>query len=123
TAMQDLTGLDLTDAILKVAFYRYGPNCWFGPHRDDERKFVSHIIYCNPNWPTDAGGHLLINRTNNMDDVHSKVAPQAGTSVVVVRSDTSWHSIEPVSAQNGRCRRSLIAHFYKPGSDVNFYDR
>jgi hypothetical protein len=57
-----------------------------------------------------------------MDDVHTCVAPVAGTSVVVVRSDSSWHSVQPVYPGHGGHRRSLIAHFYRPGSDVDFYD-
>jgi hypothetical protein len=122
-AMQQLTGLDLSDAILKVAFYRYPPNAWFGPHRDDERKLISHIFYCNPEWPDGVGGRLLINGSNDMTDVHSTVTPLMGTSVAVVRSDASWHSIEPVSGEHDFTRKSFIAHFYKPGSEVDFYDR
>ena len=121
-AMQDMTGLDLGDAVLKIAFYRYGPSCWFGPHRDDEQKLVSHIIYFNAQWPDDAGGNLLINRSADMGDVHSRVRPVAGTSVAVVRSDSSWHSVQPVHPDRDYTRKSVIAHFYKPGSAVDFYD-
>jgi len=121
-AMQQMTGLDLNEAILRVAFYRYGPSCWFSPHRDDEQKLVSHIIYFNDQWPKDAGGDLLINRTKDMADVHARVRPVAGTSVAVVRSDSSWHSVEPVHLQREYTRKSVIAHFYKPGSRVDFYD-
>jgi hypothetical protein len=122
-AMQDLTGLDLTEAILKVAFYRYPPDAWFSPHPDDERKLLSHIFYINAVWPDDAGGRLLIHARKDPDDVHASVVPLVGTSVAVVRSDNSWHSVQPVAAGCGLTRQSLIAHFYQPGSDVSFYDR
>ncbi|GGJ75323.1 hypothetical protein GCM10010123_01670 [Pilimelia anulata] len=121
-ALQALTGADLTDAVLKIAFYRYGPDAWFSPHRDDERKLLSHIFYFNTDWPEDIGGDLLINRSNRMLDTHTRVTPNAGTSVVVVRSDNSWHAVQRVDADAGRTRQSLIAHFYQPGSDVSFYD-
>lgn len=123
SAMQELTGLDLGQAVLKVAFYRYPPDAWFSPHPDDERKLVSHIFYFNPVWPDDAGGRLLIHSGKDANDVRSSVVPLVGTSVAVVRSDDSWHSVEPVNPGCGLTRQSLIAHFYKPGSDVSFYDR
>ncbi|GAA3348746.1 hypothetical protein GCM10020358_68370 [Amorphoplanes nipponensis] len=122
-AMTELTGLDLDGAEIHAAFYRYPPECWFGPHTDDERKLFSHIIYMAPEWPENAGGRLLINRSKDMTDICDTVIPQAGTSVVVVRSDTSWHSIEPVDPQRGLTRKSIILHAYKPGSNVDFYQR
>jgi hypothetical protein len=74
-------------------------------------------------WPDDAGGRLLIHSRKDVTGVHAQVVPLAGTSVVVVRSDNSWHSVEPVNPGCGLTRQSLIAHFYTPGSDVSFYDR
>jgi len=122
-AIGDLTGLDLDGAEIHAAFYRYPPTYWFGPHTDDDRKLFSHIIYMAPEWPDGAGGRLLINGAKDMNDVRSSVVPVAGTSVVVARSDDSWHSIEPVDQTLGYTRKSLILHAYKPGSNVNFYQR
>ena len=121
--ISELTGQDLSGAEIHAAFYRYPPTHWFGPHTDDDRKLFSHIIYMAPDWPGDAGGRLLINGAKDMDDVRARVVPVAGTSVVVVRSDTSWHSIEPVDPQRGLIRKSLILHAYKPGSNIDFYQR
>lgn len=123
TAIAELTGLDLADAEVHAALYRYPPQCWFGPHTDDERKLFSHIIYMNPQWPDGAGGRLLVNGAKDMTDVRDAVVPLAGTSVVVVRSDNSWHSIEPVDPTLGFTRQSIILHAYKPGSNVDFYQR
>lgn len=122
-AISDLTGQDLTEAEIHAAFYRYPPTHWFGPHTDDDRKLFSHIIYMAPDWPDDAGGRLLINGAKDMDDIRARVVPAAGTSVVVVRSDSSWHSIEPVNPDRGLTRKSLILHAYKPDSNVDFYQR
>lgn len=121
-ALQDLTGLDLDGAPFKPAFYRYPPTFRLSPHRDHDSKLISHVLYFNRIWPQGAGGRLLINYTSQATDIHTTVSPVAGTSVVIVRSDDSWHCIEPVSGEHTMPRRSLVLHVHKPGSDVSFYD-
>jgi SM-20-related protein len=120
-ALAQLVGLDLSGAIVRAAFWRYGPNCWLSPHADDESKVLSHVLYFNHDWPSQAGGHLLINASKDVTDVHRRVAPQAGTSLVIVRSDTSWHSVEPVHPAHARTRQSMTVVFHKPGYDLSYY--
>ena len=121
TALEQLTGIDLSAGIVRAAFWRYGPECWLSPHPDDASKFLSHVMYFNADWPADGGGHLLINRSNDMTDIHVQVTPVAGSSVVIVRSDTSWHAVQPVAATNPRTRHSLTVVFHMPGSDLSYY--
>jgi hypothetical protein len=39
-----------------------------------------------------------------------------GNSSLLVRSDSSWHSVSPVAADSARARRSLNIIFHLPGS-------
>jgi hypothetical protein len=121
TALEELTGLDLSAGIVRAAFWRYGPECWLSPHPDDESKIVSHVMYFNADWPIDGGGRLLINRSNDMTDVQTCVVPVAGTSVVIVRTDASWHAVEPLAENCPRPRHSLTVVFHRPGFDLSYY--
>jgi hypothetical protein len=48
--------------------------------------------------------------------VAAKIPPLVGTSGVLVRSDDSWHAVEPVVRGSKRSRRSVTVTFYQAGS-------
>lgn len=120
-ALAQLAGVDMAGTIVRAAFWRYGPNCWLSPHTDDESKVLTHVLYFNHDWSTEAGGHLLINASKDIIDVHRRVTPRTGTSLVIVRSDRSWHAVEPVHPEHARMRQSLTVVFHKPGYDLSYY--
>jgi SM-20-related protein len=120
-ALTDLTGLELAEAVVRPAFWRYGPDCWLSPHPDDDSKIVSHVMYFNTDWPADAGGNLLVHGSADVTDVHHTVAPVAGTSLIIVRSPASWHSVERVTPEHRRRRQSMTVVFHKPGYDLSYY--
>ncbi len=96
-AMSDLTGLNLKRCKLDVRLSRYGPGHWLEPHTDNpEHHMVTRIIYFNELWETDWGGCLRILRSNDVDDVAYEISPLLDTSVVLVRSDDSWHAVTPL---------------------------
>lgn len=95
-ALQTLTGVDLSDAVLDVTFWSYGPGCWLSAHPDKEDKLVSQVFYMNERWDPGWGGWLGILRSAQDEQPVHRVVPVAGTSVVIVRSDRSWHMVAPV---------------------------
>ena len=115
-AMSQLTGYDLTEAPVEANVYHYGPGSCLGPHLDMPIKRVTHVLYFNADWNLDDGGNLTILRSKDPDDVAAVIPPIVGSSVVLVRSDLSWHAVQPVVQSCRRSRRCVTVTFYSPGS-------
>jgi SM-20-related protein len=116
SAMTQLTGIDLSTLTIEANVFHYGRGAWLGPHVDLKEKIVTHIFYFNEAWDSGEGGSLSILGSPNLKDVRASVPPIVGNSVVLVRSDNSWHAVPPVSKQSRISRRSLALTFYAPGS-------
>jgi Rps23 Pro-64 3,4-dihydroxylase Tpa1-like proline 4-hydroxylase len=112
-ALMSLTGLDLREALLEANITEYGPSAWLGPHVDLREKLVTHVLYFNEVWNTGDGGCLRILGSPEPADVVHEVIPVAGCSVVLKRSDQSWHMVTRV--RRGR-RRAVNVIFHQPGS-------
>jgi Rps23 Pro-64 3,4-dihydroxylase Tpa1-like proline 4-hydroxylase len=114
--MSLLTGCDLTIVPMEVNVFHYGPGGSLGPHPDLPDKLVSHILYFNPSWDRQYGGCLNILRSADMADTAAEIAPIVGNSVVLVRSDDSWHAVSRVADGCPWSRRSITVTFYRHGS-------
>ncbi len=115
-ALSLLTGRDLTTAPLEVNVFHYGPGAQLGPHPDLPDKIATHVLYFNASWSRDDGGCLSILRSRQPADVAAEIPPLVGGSVVLVRSEDSWHAVSNVVPGCRASRRSLTATFYQPGS-------
>ncbi|MDX6399707.1 MAG: hypothetical protein QOF27_313 [Gaiellaceae bacterium] len=115
-AMGQLTGHDLSEALVEVNVFHYGPGAWMGPHRDLEAKIVTHVLYFNADWDEKSGGCLAILRSSDMSDVKAEIPPVVGNSAVLVRSEDSWHAVSRIVDGSETSRRSVTVTFYKPGS-------
>jgi len=111
-----ITGLDLSDALLEVNVFHYGPDCWLGPHLDLKEKLVTHVLYFNQAWNRDYGGYLKVLGSSDMDDVVAECLPLAGNSALLVRSDNSWHAVARIAEGVQLTRRSINVVFKAPGS-------
>ena len=120
-ALGRLTNLDLSDAPLEVNLFHYGPRCLLEPHCDLPDKIVTHVLYFNEAWDPADGGCLRILRSSNPDDFVTEIPPMVGSSVVLVRSEHSWHGVPAVKRGVARSRRSLTATFYRPGSSSTLF--
>jgi SM-20-related protein len=116
SAMTQLTGIDVSTLTIEANVFHYGRGAWLGPHVDLKEKIVTHIFYFNEAWDRSEGGSLSILGSQDLKDVRVSVPPIVGNSVVLVRSDNSWHAVPPVSKQSRISRRSLALTFYAPGS-------
>jgi Rps23 Pro-64 3,4-dihydroxylase Tpa1-like proline 4-hydroxylase len=115
-ALSRLTGHDLSTAPMEVNVVHYGPGAWLGPHLDLREKVVTHVLYFNDEWDPARGGCLNILRSSNPADLHATIPPVVGNSVLLVRSNTSWHSVSRVAADCQTSRRSVNVIFHLPGS-------
>ena len=111
-AMSSLIGFDLSVAPLEVNVFHYPPGGLLGAHPDLEDKIVTHVFYFNRWWNDDDGGCLNILRSSDPTHVVTTISPVVGNSVVLVRSDNSWHTVTPVAKSCRLSRRSLTATFY-----------
>ncbi|MEU5274954.1 2OG-Fe(II) oxygenase [Streptomyces asoensis] len=110
-ALVELTGADLDGCTVEARMTRYSSGCWIQPHTDRPDKAVTHLFYFNDTWRSEWQGDLHVLRGPDMKDVARRVLPLLGTSVVLVRSDDSWHGVPPVSEGCPDDRRALLVHF------------
>jgi hypothetical protein len=115
-AMTRLTGRDLATAPMEINVVHYGTGAWLGPHLDLKEKIVTHVLYFNESWKKENGGYLSILRSADPSDIVSEIMPIVGNSVVLARSDASWHAVSRVSEGCRRSRRSMNVIFHLPGS-------
>ncbi len=59
-------------------------------HTDSRSKLITVLIYFNDNWES-SGGRLRLLRSNDMSDVITEVAPDAGTLVCFRNRENAWH--------------------------------
>jgi SM-20-related protein len=106
----DLVGRDLAGLRLDASLCRYPPGCSLMPHTDRDIRDTTHIIYFNRNWRREWGGMLRILRSACLDDVIEEILPELHTSVVMVRSEHSWHAVSTVAEAVTQERLSLLVH-------------
>lgn len=120
-AFADMLGQSLDDHLLEVSAWRWGPAAYLGPHVDIPRKLASEVFYFNEGWDPRCGGCLHILGSEDTDDVTAELPPTLGTASILVRSDSSWHSVPPVEEAAAEPRLSVIATWQHPGTDSPFW--
>lgn len=108
--MSELTGVPLADSTLSLALWEYRGGDWLAPHVDKPDKLVTQIFYFTEDWVEDHRGRLLILDAPDTAAVSHALPPRSGGSAILVRSESSWHAVEPLSA-SATPRRSLTATF------------
>jgi SM-20-related protein len=115
-ALKQMSGLDLAATAMEVNVLQYGPGAFLGPHVDLRAKKVTHTMYFNAAWNAQHGGSINILRSADPGDVLIQIPPMVGSSVLLVRSRKSWHSVSRVAQDCGMTRRSINVIFHRPGS-------
>ena len=106
----DLVGRDLTGLRFDASLCRYPPGCSLEPHTDRDIRDTTHIVYFNRPWRREWGGMLRILRSAHLDDAVEEILPELHTSVVMVRSERSWHGVTTVADGVTQERLSLLVH-------------
>jgi SM-20-related protein len=83
-------------------------------HRDSDARVVSAVVYLNPDWPTNAGGELVIYDGHDEHDGQARhsaprltLAPEGGTLVLFMSDDT------PHEAKKATRERWSIAGWFR----------
>ncbi len=120
-AFADALGQPLDDHLLEVSAWRWGATAHLGPHVDLPRKLASQVFYFNDDWDPAWGGCLHILGSDDPGDLKAELPPTLGSSSILVRSDSSWHSVPPVEADAAEERLSLIATWQHADTESPFW--
>jgi SM-20-related protein len=116
-----LLGQSLDDHELELSAWRWGTAAQLGPHVDLARKLVSQVFYFNESWDSSWGGCLNILSSDDPADVRAELPPALGSASLLVRSDSSWHSVPRVNGGAAEERLSLIATWQLPNTESPFW--
>jgi len=105
-ADQDLVGRRRT-----LNMWSYRPGDLLGPHLDDPNKILTQVFYLSEDWCEGDGGRLAILTDNTMKSAVRFVSPTFGSSFIFLRSEKSWHAVEPI-ADHGGNRRSMTLTYW-----------
>ncbi|WP_214435377.1 2OG-Fe(II) oxygenase [Dendronalium phyllosphericum] len=108
-----LTGLNLEEQFISIFLSRLDPIV-NGSHSDSEGIILSHLLYFGrEDWKTEWGGCLQILLNEKLESIFQEILPRNGTSVIIVRSENSWHNVSPVSSQEAsQDRLNVLVRFY-----------
>lgn len=115
---------DLSSSFVEIEINSYGAGGFMSAHTDRAPKVLTHIIYLNSVWPEHWGGELEILSSSDSRPFQ-KVTPVWPNSVILLRSDESWHSVRSVSPQATDPRLTIQITFWadlppasKPGRSI-----
>jgi SM-20-related protein len=111
-AVSELTGVPLAGSRFTLNVWEYGAGDWLAPHVDKPDKIVTQIFYLTEDWQDGDAGRLLVLENADVSSAVHALPPRLGASAILVRSETSWHAVEPPAA-SGVKRRSITATFWR----------
>lgn len=111
--LKNQTGIDVSRLPCEASIFKYTKDCLMDAHTDLPIKVLTQVFYFNENWKEEFGGNFCVLNSKDDKDIHAKILPLLGNSVIIVRSDNSWHSVEKTVIENSR--RSLVITFFKEG--------
>jgi|SRR5581483_8087982 len=112
--INEITRIDVSELPVEANVYKYAKNCFMDAHQDLNTKILTQVVYFNDKWNVEDGGCLNILKSKNTNDLHERILPLIGNSIIIIRSDNSWHSVEPTVCD--KSRRSVTITFYKKGN-------
>lgn len=115
------------DDYFLTCHWHYTPSgCSVSPHCDAVWKLGSHIFYFNdptewdPGWGgetlvLDDGGAISYASAPGFDDFRGRFGcgPTGNQTLLFLRTDHSWHGVEPLRCPEGAMRRVFIVEFRK----------
>lgn len=112
-SLEQCLGVDLKHDLFEVTLWRFGPGHFLDPHTDIAAKRVVHLFYFNEGWNPAWGGCLRILRSRNIEDVVCEIPPDVSQSVILERSECSWHGVSALSKMAPMERKVLQVSFWK----------
>lgn len=91
---------DLTGKSRSCGFYQQGYHDYIDIHLDKKHKVLTQLFYFNREWNRTYGGDLGIYNENNPQAPLLKLPPLSIYSVIILRTDNSWHGVSKIEQPN-----------------------
>lgn len=102
-ALAMLSEVKLEPLVPQVAVWRYCQGDFLARHTDKQEKLLSHVMYLvDPDASPIQGGELRLFETRDTLEPAVSYDPCPGRSIVLPRSDRSWHEVAIVSGSAPR---------------------
>jgi hypothetical protein len=112
-ALAEMSGVKLRNCVMDIGFRRYQPGQLHHPHTDEPNKVLTHLLFFNQKWPVHWGGCLRILKNSHPESAFQDILPLSDSSVVIVRSDNSWHTVTPLTSPASEYRLALRVAFFQ----------
>jgi hypothetical protein len=112
--MSQLTGIDLTGAVTKLRFSRYGAGAFIGRHHDGQfGKLLTQVLYFNSDWSPDWGGEFIaLDQQSKFERCLHLIAPTIDQSIVNLSSAKAVHCVNRISDDAHDYRKTLLVEWY-----------
>lgn len=114
-AISQLLQVDLQKAYQEITFKNYSNSHYLSPHTDKDYVIATHLIFLNLEWEQNWGGELQLHDPQQV--VVKSHLPLWDRSFAFVRSNESWHSVNPVNHPSA-VRRVIQVAFWKTNQRV-----
>lgn len=85
-------------------------HCDFKFHPNRRKRVANLLLFLNPEWQDEWGGHLVLGED---DATQRKYAPIAGRAVIFRTDHQNWHGHpDPLSCPENVMRRSIAVYYY-----------
>ncbi|WP_334693063.1 2OG-Fe(II) oxygenase [Nostoc sp.] len=121
-ALEELTKLNLENHFLQFNFSRYNSGQRGTIHTDPPFASLVQIFYFNEEWNRDWGGCLRILKDENPQSVFRDILPLLGSSIIILPSENSWHTVTPVIPEVNRTRLTFVLIFFQQSAEAVLYD-
>lgn len=112
-SMSQHAQIDLSKCAVEINCWKYARGGWLSAHTDKPNKVISQLFYMNEFWDESWGGAFCVLNSGRNNDVHEEIFPTSNTSLVLLRSDNSWHSVAPLSCPPGVSRKLVQVIFWR----------
>ncbi|MEU0400244.1 2OG-Fe(II) oxygenase [Streptomyces sp. NPDC006197] len=106
----EVSDMDLTRLPHDIGLFTHAPGELISPHHDEPEKALTVVLYFNPDWPADGGGHFEVRGSHHPTRPPVLSLPPAGGSIIAFDSSV-WHATSPVTAD--RTLRAAVLEFWR----------
>lgn len=113
-SLAELTGLNLDNNLIRITLSRVD-KIVNHPHPDGSKISLTHVFYLSDeDWNIEWGGCLQILLNEQLESVFREIPPRNGNSVILIRSDNSWHNVSPILPHVSQHRMGIGVRFFNP---------
>jgi Rps23 Pro-64 3,4-dihydroxylase Tpa1-like proline 4-hydroxylase len=107
------TSLPLSGLSTDIGIYTHQDGDCISVHKDKPNKAITAILYLNPVWPENAGGHYEVRESADpLRPPVRTIPPRGGQFLAFPPTDRSWHSVSAVDTGGAVTRLTVQLEFW-----------